>query len=118
MMQIIRTLFRDGAASVLLALCELFLRILWIRERRVGIFSSADEVSDGQGIVQTRLPSGELPKAKQQAMLSAPCPPEDTHMEQINFFTDDAPALQPLASRLRPQSLEEFAGQTHLLGEG
>ncbi|MBQ4581481.1 MAG: replication-associated recombination protein A [Clostridia bacterium] len=39
-------------------------------------------------------------------------------MEQINFFTDDAPALQPLASRLRPQSLEEFAGQTHLLGEG
>ena len=26
-------------------------------------------VSDGQGIVQTRLPSGELPKAKCQAML-------------------------------------------------
>ena len=40
-------------------------------------------------------------------------------MEQINFFAEDAaPALQPLASRLRPQSLEEFAGQTHLLGPG
>ena len=50
MMHIIRTLFRDGAASVLFMLCELFLRILWIRERRVGIFSSADEVSDGQGL--------------------------------------------------------------------
>ena len=25
---------------------------------------------------------------------------------------------QPLASRLRPESLDEFAGQTHLLGEG
>ena len=24
----------------------------------------------------------------------------------------------PLAERLRPQSLEEFAGQTHLIGEG
>ncbi len=37
-------------------------------------------------------------------------------MEQTTFFQlDDAP--QPLASRLRPQSLEEFVGQTHLLGE-
>ena len=25
---------------------------------------------------------------------------------------------QPLAARLRPRSLEEFAGQKHLLGEG
>ena len=25
---------------------------------------------------------------------------------------------QPLASRLRPDSLDEFAGQTHLIGEG
>ncbi len=37
-------------------------------------------------------------------------------MEQTTFFTtDDAP--QPLASRLRPRSLDEFVGQTHLLGE-
>ncbi len=37
-------------------------------------------------------------------------------MEQTTFFTaDDAP--QPLASRLRPQSLDEFVGQEHLLGE-
>lgn len=38
-------------------------------------------------------------------------------MEQTTFFTDDH-ASQPLASRLRPQSLEEFAGQTHLTGPG
>ena len=38
-------------------------------------------------------------------------------MEQTTFFTEDN-APQPLASRLRPQSLDEFAGQTHLLGPG
>jgi len=38
-------------------------------------------------------------------------------MDQPTFFTaDDAP--QPLAARLRPRSLDEFAGQTHLLGPG
>ncbi len=37
-------------------------------------------------------------------------------MEQMTFF--DRPASQPLAARLRPQTLEEFAGQRHLLGEG
>ena len=38
-------------------------------------------------------------------------------MEQTTFFSEDT-APQPLASRLRPQSLEEFAGQTHLLAPG
>lgn len=38
-------------------------------------------------------------------------------MEQTTFFTQDG-APQPLAARLRPQSLEEFAGQAHLLGPG
>ncbi len=38
-------------------------------------------------------------------------------MEQTTFFTEDN-APQPLASRLRPQSLDEFTGQTHLLGPG
>ena len=38
-------------------------------------------------------------------------------MEQTTFFTQDN-SPQPLASRLRPQNLEEFAGQTHLLGPG
>ena len=38
-------------------------------------------------------------------------------MEQTTFFTEDN-APQPLASRLRPRTLEEFAGQKHLLGEG
>jgi len=38
-------------------------------------------------------------------------------MEQMSLF-DAAPAAQPLAARLRPQSLEEFVGQRHLLGEG
>ena len=37
-------------------------------------------------------------------------------MRQLSTFGDMAP--QPLAARLRPQTLEEFAGQTHLLGEG
>lgn len=37
-------------------------------------------------------------------------------MKQMEFFQNLK--AQPLAARLRPQSLEEFAGQTHLLGEG
>ena len=41
-------------------------------------------------------------------------------MEQQNFFSTagDADAGRPLASRLRPRTLEEFAGQQHLLGPG
>ena len=37
-------------------------------------------------------------------------------MAQISLFENQVP--QPLAARLRPRSLEEFVGQTHLLGEG
>ena len=37
-------------------------------------------------------------------------------MEQLTLF--DGMTNQPLAARLRPQTLEEFAGQTHLWGEG
>ena len=37
-------------------------------------------------------------------------------MEQQTIFGSAVP--QPLAARLRPQNLEEFVGQTHLLGEG
>lgn len=37
-------------------------------------------------------------------------------MEQQTLFGNTD--TQPLAARLRPQSLDEFAGQTHLLGEG
>ena len=37
-------------------------------------------------------------------------------MEQKSLFEDDK--NQPLAARLRPQTLDEFVGQTHLLGEG
>ena len=37
-------------------------------------------------------------------------------MEQQTFFANDA--AQPLAARMRPRTLEEFAGQTHLLGPG
>jgi len=36
--------------------------------------------------------------------------------EQRTLFENDA--QQPLAARLRPQTLEEFCGQKHLLGEG
>ena len=37
-------------------------------------------------------------------------------MEQKTLFDNEE--NQPLASRLRPQNLDEFAGQTHLIGEG
>ena len=36
-------------------------------------------------------------------------------MEQQSFFNDNA--NQPLAARLRPRNLDEYAGQKHLLGE-
>ena len=38
-------------------------------------------------------------------------------MEQLSLF-DDRKSAAPLASRLRPDSLEGFVGQKHLLGEG
>ncbi len=37
-------------------------------------------------------------------------------MKQSTFFEQELP--QPLAARLRPQTLEEYVGQTHLLGKG
>ncbi len=38
-------------------------------------------------------------------------------MEQLSLF-DDRERTAPLASRLRPDTLEEYAGQKHLVGEG
>ena len=38
-------------------------------------------------------------------------------MEQLSMF-DYKETMSPLASRLRPESLETFVGQKHLLGEG
>ena len=37
-------------------------------------------------------------------------------MEQASLF--EKPLLEPLASRMRPTSLDEFVGQQHLIGEG
>ncbi|MCR5134775.1 MAG: AAA family ATPase, partial [Clostridiales bacterium] len=37
-------------------------------------------------------------------------------MEQTTFFEQNVP--QPLAARLRPRTIDEIVGQTHLLGEG
>ena len=37
-------------------------------------------------------------------------------MEQQSFFSQAAP--QPLAARLRPETLDDFVGQRHLLGPG
>ena len=37
-------------------------------------------------------------------------------MEQTNFFENEI--SRPLAERLRPENLDEFAGQSHLVGEG
>lgn len=38
-------------------------------------------------------------------------------MEQMSLF-DDRETYRPLASRMRPEELEEFVGQEHLLGKG
>lgn len=38
-------------------------------------------------------------------------------MEQLSLF-DDRKRTAPLASRLRPDSLEDYVGQKHLIGEG
>ncbi len=37
-------------------------------------------------------------------------------MEQLNLFGDNLD--EPIAARLRPRTLSEYVGQTHLLGEG
>ena len=39
-------------------------------------------------------------------------------MEQISLFDDNKNQSIPLSNRLRPETLEEFAGQEHLLGKG
>ena len=41
---------------------------------------------------------------------------EGKKLEQMTLFENQTP--QPLASRLRPQSLDEYVGQEHLLGRG
>ena len=38
-------------------------------------------------------------------------------MDQLSLF-DQIPVSQPLAARMRPETLDDFAGQKHLLGEG
>ena len=38
-------------------------------------------------------------------------------MEQLSLF-DDRDRTAPLAARLRPETLDEFVGQEHLLGKG
>lgn len=37
-------------------------------------------------------------------------------MDQLSLFDREVP--QPLAAKLRPQTLDEYVGQTHLLGQG
>jgi len=39
-------------------------------------------------------------------------------MEQTSLFTMNSNIKRPLASRLRPESLDEFVGQSHLIGQG
>ena len=39
-------------------------------------------------------------------------------MAQQSLFQSSSPLDTPLATRMRPRTLEEFAGQQHLLGEG
>ena len=39
-------------------------------------------------------------------------------MEQLSLFTQEVNMNAPLASRLRPQSLNDYIGQEHLVGPG
>ena len=39
-------------------------------------------------------------------------------MEQMSLFDDNRIQSVPLANRLRPEKLDEFVGQEHLLGNG
>ena len=39
-------------------------------------------------------------------------------MDQMDLFSEDRPIAAPLASRLRPETLADFVGQSHLLGPG
>ena len=39
-------------------------------------------------------------------------------MEQLSLFTEEVKMNAPLASRLRPQTLDEYIGQEHLIGKG
>ena len=39
-------------------------------------------------------------------------------MEQLSLFTPETDLTAPLASRLRPQTLEDYIGQEHLVGQG
>ncbi|EHI74891.1 chromosome segregation helicase, ATPase, AAA family [Streptococcus criceti] len=39
-------------------------------------------------------------------------------MTQTSLFDQDMEATAPLASRVRPKTLDDFIGQTHLVGEG
>lgn len=39
-------------------------------------------------------------------------------MPQTSLFDQDMEATAPLASRVRPKTLDDFIGQTHLVGEG
>ena len=41
----------------------------------------------------------------------------ESMMEQLSLF-DDRQTSAPLASRLRPETLDEYVGQKHLLGKG
>ena len=39
-------------------------------------------------------------------------------MEQLSLFTQETDLNAPLASRLRPQTLDDYIGQEHLVGPG
>lgn len=43
---------------------------------------------------------------------------EEYDMEQLSLFSQEADRIAPLASRLRPETLDDYVGQKHLLGEG
>src|SRR5699024_10907943 len=59
----------------------------------------------------------ESPAARKEKFLPGEGKSEVYEMEQMSLF-DDRGQSAPLATRLRPDSLEDFAGQEHLLGKG
>ena len=39
-------------------------------------------------------------------------------MEQLSLFSEEVNMSAPLASRLRPRTLDDYIGQEHLVGQG
>ncbi len=69
-----------------------------------------------KGLMFLIVSDGSPHKIRQGEWRFCACIWEGKKLEQMTLFENQTP--QPLASRLRPQSLDEYVGQEHLLGRG